>query len=200
MTLTCEVTRAVTRINADEDLDVQAFFEAFDPPAGFRAELIEGAIVLSPTPVGRHGFILDQLYDCFLSTNRPEGTAVPRSPLTISLPDMPESSMYIPDLAVVDEKVRDEDSTWKFPASVFHLVVEVVSRSNKSDDRLIKPKGYASGPVPLFLLIDPLAGQVTLYSEPRDREYRANITVPFGGKIPFPHPFSGVLDTSIFVR
>ncbi|HSA50834.1 MAG TPA: Uma2 family endonuclease [Yinghuangia sp.] len=200
MTLIAEEARTVVRIDTDEDLDVQAFFETFEPPAGFRAELIEGAIVLSPTPVGRHGFILDQLYDCFLDTNRPEGTAVPRSPLTISLPEMPEGNMYIPDLAVVDEAVRDEDHQWKFPASVFHLVVEVVSRSSKRDDRFVKPMGYASGPVPLFLLIDPENSHVTLYCHPEDGKYRAMTRVAFGGKIPFPEPFGGVLDTSIFIR
>jgi hypothetical protein len=53
--------------------------------------------------------------------------------------------------------------------------------------------------VPLYLLIDPLLTEETLFSKPRGKQYRTKSTGQFGEKLPFPEPFGGVLDTSIFI-
>ncbi|MDI2127013.1 Uma2 family endonuclease [Yinghuangia seranimata] len=186
---------------AAKEADVVAAFDTFDPPEGFRAELIGGKIVLSPTSVGLHGGLLRRLTRLFLEERLPSGTEATTYPLTVWLPETPDGKEgYIPDLAVIDEDVMWDADHWKFTADVIHLVVEVVSSSSKQEDRIHKPCGYASGPVPLYLLIDPVAGETTLFSDPKDGEYRTRHTAPFGGKIPFPEPFDAVLDTSIFIR
>lgn len=183
-------------------VDVHAVYDSFDAPEGFRVELIDGRIIMSPPPVSGHSGMLHRLYEHFLRDNRPDGTVVNFSPIAIALPNTPNKDHYIPDLCVVDEEVADDFDNWKQSADVFHLVVEVVSvgRDSQRDDRETKPLGYASGPVPLYLLLDPLRREATLFSEPSDGRYLARSTVAFGGKIPFPEPFGGVLDTSIFVH
>ncbi|MGW0659049.1 Uma2 family endonuclease [Streptodolium elevatio] len=190
-------------VAADTDMerpDMQAVFDSIDPPEGFRVELIGGAIVMSPTPVGSHGGLLQDLYEAFLRENRPQDTRVPFSPVTILLPNAPDKESYVPDMCVIDRAAVDTHSEWKFPADVVHLVVEVVSagRESQVNDRLVKPGGYASGPVPLYLLIDPLRREVTLFSDPKNNAYQTSTKVKYGDEISFPEPFKGVLDTAIF--
>jgi Uma2 family endonuclease len=183
--------------------DMADEFDAFDPPEGFRAELIGGALVLSPTSLGFHHGLLRRLTRQFLEPKLPDGTEVTTFPVTVWLPETPDGrSGYVPDLAVMNEEATWDTEHWKFPADVFHLVVEVVSANAQSqvDDRIRKPLGYASGPVPLYLLIDPLKSEVALYSEPKDGRYRTLTRVEYGDKIAFPEPFGGVLDTSIFLH
>lgn len=178
-------------------------FDAFDPPEGFRAELIGGALVLSPTSPGFHHGLLRRLTRRFLEPHLPDGTEVTTFPVTVWLPDTPDGrSGYVPDLAVMDEEATWDTHHRKFPADVFHLVVEVVSPTAQSqvDDRVRKPLGYASGPVPLYLLIDPLRSEASLYANPEARQYRTLTRVKFGDKLPFPPPFDALLDTSVFIR
>ncbi len=188
---------------ANTDADVQAVFDRIDPPEGVRAELIGGRIVMSPSPVGKHGGLLRRLDKRFLDVHKPQGTEVSSYPVTINLPHAPGGrESYVPDLVVVDEDVLWDAQDWKFPADVFHLVTEVVSagRDSQRDDRLVKPLGYASGPVPLYLLVDPLLDEVTLFSRPKNGRYRSKNTASFGEKLTFPEPFDAILDTSIFLR
>jgi len=51
-------------------------FDAFDPSEGFRAELIGGALVLSPTSPGFHHGLLRRLTRRFLECHLPDGTEV----------------------------------------------------------------------------------------------------------------------------
>ncbi|MET7301734.1 Uma2 family endonuclease [Embleya sp. NPDC005575] len=183
------------------DSGIAALFESIEAPETVRVELIGGRIVMSPTPVSGHGGLLRRLFSRFLEPNLPEGTDVPMSPVTIMLPGVGGDG-YVPDMVVFDEDANWDFDDWKLPADVVHLVVEVVSagRESQHDDREVKPLGYASGPIPLYLLIDPLRQEVTLFASPSDGKYQERHTVPFGGRIPVPDPFDAVLDTSIFFR
>lgn len=201
MTLALERADAVTD---EHRTDIEADFDSFDPPEGFRAELIGGAIVMSPTSVGLHHGLLRRLTREFLEARLPERTDWTTFPLTVRIPEGVDGDAegYIPDLVVVDEEAMWDGEHWKFDPDVVHLVVEVVSRGSQSqrDDRFHKPIGYASAGVPLYLLIDPLRRQTTLFAKPDAKAYTSKNCVRFGDKIPFPEPFGGVLDTSIFIR
>jgi Uma2 family endonuclease len=121
----------------------------------------------------------------------------------VAIPDGPdgEPEAYVPDLVVIDRAAMSAPDRWKFDTESVHLVVEVVSRSLRSrqDDRVRKAVGYASAHVPLYLVVDPLRNEVTLFSKPENKAYRAKTCVPVGDKIHFPEPFDGVLDTSVFI-
>jgi Uma2 family endonuclease len=92
-----------------------------------------------------------------------------------------------PDLAVVPHGLAEPDT------SHLHLVAEVVSRSTVRDDHCVKPRIYARGGVPLYLLLD--AETVTLFADLDDREYRSQTTVTIGEKLALPEPFGIELDT-----
>ncbi|GAA4982954.1 Uma2 family endonuclease [Yinghuangia aomiensis] len=201
MTLALERAAAVTDEHRTDDME--AFFDSFDPPEGYRAELIGGAIVMSPTSVGLHHVLLHRLTKEFLEAHLPQGALSTAFPLTVWIPEGVDGDAegYIPDLVVADEGAMLEPGRWKFDPDAVHLAVEVVSKGSQSqrDDRIHKPIGYAAAGVPLYLLIDPLRREVTLFAKPEDKAYLRKTSVAFGDKIPFPEPFDGVLDTSIFI-
>ncbi|UGQ09268.1 Uma2 family endonuclease [Yinghuangia sp. ASG 101] len=198
MTLVVEEAAVVADAGIERP-DQRELFENTDPPEGQRVELIGGLIVMSPTPVGAHSGLLEDLYESFIRENRPEKTRVSFSPVTIQLPTAPNKDCYVPDLCVLDKAAVDTHTDWKFGPDVVHLVVEVVSENSQKNDREVKPLGYASGHIPLYLLIDPLRSEVTLFADPVNCRYRSQTRVGYGTKISFPPPWNADLDTSIFI-
>jgi Uma2 family endonuclease len=77
------------------------------------------------------------------------------------------------------------------------LVAEVVSPSSQRRDRVAKPRAYAQGGVPLYLLIDQLAdpASVTLFSGPAESSYRISERAGAGRALRLPEPFGVALDT-----
>jgi Uma2 family endonuclease len=77
------------------------------------------------------------------------------------------------------------------------LAAEVVSPSSQRRDRVAKPRAYAQGGVPLFLLIDQVAdfATVTLFSDPDQTSYRASDRAEIGRALRLPEPFGIALDT-----
>lgn len=71
--------------------------------------------------------------------------------------------------------------------------------SGRADrDRHAKLHCYATGRIPLYLLVDRERGSVTLFSDPKGDDYRDAVTHPFGKGTPLQAPFSFDLDTSRF--
>ncbi|HEY3506887.1 MAG TPA: Uma2 family endonuclease [Actinocatenispora sp.] len=109
--------------------------------------------------------------------------------------------LYIPDLVVLPEAAMADPGT-EVAADEALLVVEITSsRRNADTDRAFTRRGYAHGPVPLYLLVDRWAkprASVTLFSEPRDGDYTRDVRVPFGEKITLPAPFGLDVDPAGF--
>jgi len=101
---------------------------AFKSPAGFRDELIEGEIILSPDPKALHNEVAHQL--CRLLERKLKGSKfVARQRTNMRMPQ--DHSMPSPDVFVID-KARwlaaiTEDG---YPLQSPQLAVEVISRSN----------------------------------------------------------------------
>lgn len=164
-----------------------------DVPQGYRVEIIEGNIIVSPTPLGPHSLITMALqYE--LKATLPTGHAAVQN-VTLVLPQT--SQRYIPDLAVLPREILRQE-IWKFPIDAAALVAEVTSPGNAQTDRVAKLRGYARSHVPAYLLIDRDSDTVTLFTEPENGLYRRDVKVPFGDKIELPEPFSGEIDTSEF--
>jgi hypothetical protein len=53
--------------------------------------------------------------------------------------------------------------------------------------------------VPVHLVLDMQAEEITTFWEPSDHGYRARMTAPVGKPLPIPAPFGFDLDTSEFV-
>lgn len=180
--------------NSPEWDDLVRIWEQADAPEGWKVEIIEGIVTMSPPPDSIHNFIAVKVQRRLYSV-LPEdwdiyqtlGTAVPV-----------RKGCYIPDLAVVPDDVVLDKTGEYVPAAAAKLVVEVTSKSNASNDRIAKAAGYARAGVPLYLLVDrwaPAGPTITLYGEPTGDVYRVLQTVKFGDELVLPAPFELALDT-----
>lgn len=170
--------------------------DSLEFPEGWRAEIIGGTIVMSPSPSGKHARTLSAIHT-MLSPGLPgDHEAV----MNLGVDKEPGSGdFYIPDLLVAPVDVLD---TWdsEVPPDDVLLMCEVVSKSNPDNDRVVKLKYYAVAGIPFYLLVDPLQAEIKLYSDPVKGEYRAYHRVEWGEGIALPDPFNTVLDTSQFPK
>ncbi|GAA3375028.1 Uma2 family endonuclease [Streptomyces sannanensis] len=165
-------------------------------PEGFRVEIIGGVIIVSPSPTGKHGRVVWRLVDMLLP-KLPEGYGIETN---LGVDKRAGADDYaIPDLFVAPEEVLDTASTEILPEAVI-LVAEVVSQSSQTTDRVAKLKQYAESGIPVYLLVDPHAGEITVFSDPAmaTGEYRARHTVPWGDILALPGPLGAEIDSACF--
>ncbi|MEV4503696.1 Uma2 family endonuclease [Streptomyces klenkii] len=174
------------------------YFFALETPEGFRAELIEGEIVVSPAPDGDHEdaieLIVAQMYDSSkvrMQFSGNKGLKLPRGGLR-------PKNYAVPDGTFAPRELRlfRGAPAW-MPCDGVALVAEVTS-SKAERDRIAKRHHYARAGVPLYLLVDREEEAVTLFSEPADQDYAETHTVPYGKALPLPEPFSFDLETADF--
>ncbi len=167
-----------------------------DVPQGFKVEVIEGAIVMSPTPSKKHGAALRRLYDQ-VAGQLPEGRVAEQM---YSIEALEGEDFASPDLLIVPVAVEEEDG-WLVDPDDVDCVVEVVSPSNHTNDTKVKPSLYARWRIPVYLLIDPRNGTTRVYWDPQGGEYRAHHDTEFGDEVVLPEPLKDVrIDTSVFPR
>jgi Uma2 family endonuclease len=171
-------------------------FLALDTPEGFRAELIEGEIVVTPPPDGDHedyiGLIVEQVLMRSATRMQFAGTK------GLKLEGCPRDHV-IPDgtFAPRERRLYRGAEPW-MPCEGVAMVLEVTS-SKPDVDREVKRRCYARGGIPLYLLVDRDISAVTLFSDPEGHDYREHCTRPFGKAIAVPDPFGFDLDTSDFL-
>lgn len=176
---------------------LHAYWEELEVPPGWRAEILAGTVVVSPTPSVTHNRVASALTRLM---NRSEMPADRDIYQTAALQVGSTGDVYVPDLVVVPTD-RLPDKGGIIPAEHALLVAEITSPSNAEHDRKRKLWGYAHGPIPLYLLVDPHADggpQVTLYSRPEGGAYRSTHQVLYGAAITLPAPFDLTIDTSTF--
>ncbi|MFJ8675489.1 Uma2 family endonuclease [Streptomyces sp. NPDC093589] len=174
-------------------------FLALETPTGFRAELIEGEIVVTPPPDGDH-----EDYLALISEQVMQGSATAmqisgHKGLILAGAEEQLADRVIPDATIAPRALRlfRGAPSW-MPSDGVAMVVEVTS-SRPRKDRVAKRHGYARAGIPLYLLIDREKSALTLFSDPTAEDYVANITVPFGKSVPLPAPFSFDLETTDFL-
>lgn len=169
-----------------------------DIPEGWRAEIIEEGIVMTPPPGYPHNLIANRVHRALVRAVPEDWAIFQTAAVAVPL----RSSLFIPDLVVIpEERIPDEDAAEHVPAECALLAVEITSKSNADRDRKSKLWGYAHAKVPLYLLIDrfsPGGPSVELFSMPANGTYQESHRVPFGEKITLPEPFEIVLDTDEF--
>lgn len=170
--------------------DILDAFEELGVPEGYRAELIEGEIVVSPPGDGEHDDIVIDIGEQIranasvrLFTRGNKGLAVGKDRL-------------IPDGTVAPPYHFRPHGSWA-PVEGVEMVIEVTS-GRGARDRQQKRQAYAKADIPLYLLIDRMAREAVLFSTSADGEYHAQLRQPFGKGLDLPAPFSFTLDTAEF--
>ena len=131
------------------------YFLSLDTPEGYRAELIDGEIVVTPPPNGNHEHCISRIVEQVFASSATRMDFAGHKGLIV--PDATGQGRFIPDLTFAprDLDLFRDAPPWMPPAGVA-MVVEVTS-SSPDHDRFGKRHGYASAKVPLYLLVDTAA-------------------------------------------
>lgn len=112
---------------------------------GGRQEIVDGALVMSPSPGRRHETVSTLLRHALHHAVAPGRVAL--GPISVDM----NPTYREPDLVVVD---RVGDDTAKLQVADVHLVVEVVSPGSRTTDRITKPAQYAAAGIPAYWKVE----------------------------------------------
>jgi len=126
------------------------------PDDGFRYEIFDGSLLVSPPPEFSHASTATILRDA-LNRQGSDNFALLDSPGLYVTP----TKYYIPDLVVIArERLRDRGRCLG-PADV-RLAVEVVSPNNPSNDLVLKRHAYAAAGIPRYWIVDERDKTITV--------------------------------------
>ncbi|MFP5348040.1 MAG: Uma2 family endonuclease [Actinomycetes bacterium] len=111
-----------------------------------RVELLDGALLVNPSPTTRHQRLSSRLW-LVLESRRPAGMEILEA---VNVRVAPER-ILIPDLVAV--RASEEDQKVLDAADVA-LAVEIVSPGSVAADRAIKPQLYAAAGIPTYVRIE----------------------------------------------
>ena len=165
------------------------------PDDGKRYELIEGELILNPTPIPRHqqivrkiGVSLDHYF-----TAHGDGE-VYFSPLDIVLA---EDVVLEPDLMVI-RRERMSIIGKKNIQGAPNIVIEVLSESTRRRDEIVKRKLYERYGVDEYWIVDPVIDTVKIYRRVGESFARAvEMSAETGGAITSPVLPGFALDVSV---
>lgn len=135
------------------------------PDDGNRWELVDGEVLVTPSPTTRHQRIVKRLFEQ-LAVHFEGGSLgeVFFAPLDVILSS---HDVIVPDLAVVTDLATVSERGIEGPPAI---VVEVLSPSSVERDRDLKAKRYAALGVDHYWIVDPKARRVECYRR-RDASY-----------------------------
>ncbi|MDH6135426.1 Uma2 family endonuclease [Kitasatospora sp. MAA4] len=158
---------------------------------GLRLEFLNGRLGVKQQPDGNHGCIMEWLTRSCLRS-RPE-LWLHRQGLKVQAA---RTGRALPDGALAHADAFVGHGEWADSDEVL-MVVEVTSYDSDTNqrDRVEKPRAYAETNIPVYLLIDRDACEITVRSQPGGVRYEWTQTLPFGRTVSLPSPVSVTLDT-----
>lgn len=125
------------------------------PDDGYRYELVEGVLLMSPSPRPIHQRAVARLLTVLTVHCPPEFEVLP-APVDVTLA---EDTVLIPDVLVGERTRFTERGLTGAPV----LSVEVISRSSRLIDTKLKPARLAEAGCPHYWVVDPNLPQVRCY-------------------------------------
>ncbi|MHA5054198.1 Uma2 family endonuclease [Streptomyces sp. SD15] len=175
----------------------EALLDALDElrmPAGYKAEIIRGNIVVSPSSKAYHLDVMDLVCDQ-LRPHLPEGHRIGSSPALYVFPGVERA--YGPDIHSAHRQTR-RTTTNLLDGEGLSFVAELTSSPTREDDLPDKVDTYGKAGVPLYLILDMQEEEATVLWGPSPKGYEGSFTKPFGEELHIPAPFDCTLDTSGF--
>jgi Uma2 family endonuclease len=150
---------------------------------GYRVEIIEGQIHVTPPRNGPHAEAVTDVALSFAALHSGQTKVLPGVGLWLNTGPFDH---VVPDLAVVDADYRDHliESGCYDPA-VFRLVVEVTSSNHKADLKT-KVGVYANAKIPVYVIVDRKNQRLHLLTEPMDNDYGSHRVFAAGGGLTLP--------------
>lgn len=145
MAVRLEVERVTHEWVPRPPFTVDTLFEL--PDTGLRYEVLEGALVVVPPPEPIHNLAADRLRERFVRLLPTDAEAITNVAVR-----MPNGDGPVPDLLITTADPAEHPRG--VPADLVHTVVEVVSPSNASDDRVKKAALYAAAGIPCYWRVE----------------------------------------------
>ncbi|MEW2066306.1 Uma2 family endonuclease [Streptomyces sp. NPDC007346] len=166
-------TDRIEMADISDELTLDEMFEWLEPtPEGFKVEIVEGTVHMSPQRDTHWRIILaiiKQLLPRFAEDRLLSDVRI----------DFGEGNGFAPDIVkLFDQAAKDSRGRW-LPEHI-EFVGEVISKGTAAADYGPKKGAYAAAGVPLFLIVDPYTGRCLLHSEPKDGDYHRKLVVDFG--------------------
>ncbi|ORT59845.1 hypothetical protein BKD26_13015 [Streptomyces sp. CB03238] len=143
---------------------------------GYRTEIVEGAIVMSPVKPHHNETIWEV-------RNRLQAQ-LPSEWWFISDVAVPfdDDNEFCPDLAVIPKAERDKNLS-AYPPDLVELAIEVVSPSSVRNDYEVKDRAYARRGIPHYLIFDPYKAHCLTLWNPGPDGYRGRDVIPYGDTV-----------------
>jgi Uma2 family endonuclease len=144
--------------------------EEFDalPETGYRTELIDGVLHVSPTPIGKHQRIAMRLAGALDSGAPPQYVVLENTEIKFS-----DAIRYVPDVIVMTAVADGDGENPRFRPEDLVLAVEVVSKTSRRMDRILKPRDYAASGIPLYWRVELAPRlEVLVYELARSGDYK----------------------------
>lgn len=188
----------ITGSPTQADILLESFL-SLHSPEGFRAELIEGEIIVAPPPDGDHEDHINHLLKQVIRRSKTDMSVSGGKGLRLVSGGLCPKNHVIPDATFAPEELRlfRGAPSWMEPDGVA-MVAEVTS-AKPDQDRITKRHCYARAGIPLYLLIDRETSQVSLFGVPHREEYTEVHLAAFGEPLAIPAPFGFDLDTKPFL-
>ena len=161
---------------SDDEITLDELFEQIEKmpaPEGYKVEIVEGTVFMSPQRDTHWEIILDIVEQ--LRTKYPRKRV--KSNVRIDYPG--HLNGFASDVTVLaEDAARTESGLWRHQDVEF--VAEVISKSTAANDYGPKKAAYAVAEVPVYLIVDPYQRRVRVYTHPKGDTYTTETRVDFG--------------------
>ncbi|WP_455351099.1 Uma2 family endonuclease [Streptomyces sp. SYSU K217416] len=178
--MTVVETDRIDMADSSDELTLDMMFEWLERmpvPEGFKAEIVEGAIHMSPQR-DVHWEIIRRMVRA-LEDRFGMGVKV-MSDVRIDFPG--RLNGFAPDVAKLGDRAeKNAKGRWRYQDVEF--VAEVISKDTAVNDYGPKKAAYATAEIPVYLIADPYVGKCHVYTQPKDGDYGTELKVSFGVEI-----------------
>ncbi|NUV69120.1 Uma2 family endonuclease [Streptomyces sp. CAI-121] len=188
-------TDRIDMADISDERTLDEMFEWLEPtPEGFKVEIVEGNVYMSPQRDTHWEITFDILEQLRTTYERRQL----KTDVRIDLPG--HLNGFASDVvALSPDAVKGEDGRWRYQDIEF--VAEVISKATAANDYGIKKAVYATAGVPVYLIVDPYTGIWHLHTLPKEDEYRSVLSLDFGTPVDLTSTVVGLtLATDAFPR
>jgi len=165
------------------------------PDDGFRYEIVDGSLLVSPMPAKPHWRVTHRLRR-LLEAQAPGSLVVTGENPGINISR--GRSYRIPDIAVIHAAAID-GTQLGFEPEDFALVVEVLTPDNAGDDLVMKRHQYGKAGIPWYWIVSPRLRTLTVLAHDGDGSYVEEVVVGPGQTLRTENPYPIVIDPADFL-
>jgi Uma2 family endonuclease len=169
----------IAMAESDDTITLDEIFERLETmpvPEGYKVEIVEGFVYMSPQRDTHWEIILDIVEQ--LRTKYPRKRV--KSDVRIDYPG--HLNGFATDVTVMAEgAAKTEGGRWRHEDVEF--VAEVISKGTAANDYGPKKAAYAKAEVPVYLIADPYQRRCHVYTHPKGDDYATETKVDFGDDV-----------------